>query len=565
MTSPRTAMHLGWLVVAAGCGTDIAQTAEYRGPESVDCSTPNSAFTLPADALFGGGDRVADSKLVSTNYGTDRGPGILVVSRDAFRLYVNGELLVENAESLLPRFVAFSFLPGENVVAIVASGAARPPLVLARIDELERSHLSDGNWKVSAAPTAGWTGLQYDDSGWLSAVDVGPADTRASCANAAAPFADTGARWIGSLDRAASTLALRYQFSIAPDGFGAKTTGGGRASVVVAKDVATFRSAVENDDTARVVVVPEGQLDFRPTASEVVTQATCPTVCDTSSVTQYVVLPTGSDCSAAWVNFKRNDRKLHIRSNKTIVGLGRGAQMRGAWFDLTSSANVILRNLAWFDVNPGLIEGGDALNFDGTTRTWVDHCTYKWISDGFTDLSANSVETTFSWNRFDGQNDAECRGRHLRSSEPIDSEATYHHCFWQHVDGRAPFVHGAAARVHLYNNVVLDALDYAVGSGCLGQVLLEGSYFEDVATPTNRRDCVETPGQLGLIQAVAGSNLYGAGTVGHLTAGASADEPHDSVFAPAYPYELESAADIRYRVPERAGAGSRWALPIVKD
>jgi pectate lyase len=180
-------------------------------------------------------------------------------------------------------------------------------------------------------------------------------------------------------------------------------------------------------------------------------------------------------------------------------------------------------------------------------------------------LSNSSTQTTISWALFDGENAAECRSRHLRSNELVDSEATYHHSFWRHVDGRAPFVHGATARAHLYNNVVLDAVDYAVGSGCHAQVLLEGSYFEEVAAPSNIRDCVETPGLLGLISATAGSNLYGTGTGTHKLDGTASQEPRDSVFIPPYTYRLEPAAEIRFRVQERAGAGSRWALPLNKN
>lgn len=561
-----TALLWCWLGAAtAGCGTDVAQTAGYRTPASVDCSAPNQSAALPDTGPFSGTDSVVDSPLTSTTYGANAGPGILVASRDAFRLYVNGELLLESSESLLPRFVGYSFLPGENVVSIVATGAGRQPLVMARIDELERSHVSDGNWRTSTTPSAGWTGLGFDDSAWMLANDLGSVNNFAECAVQGAPFEGESVHFIGAADPSAPTVAFRYSFAIVPTGFGATTTGGGHTAVDVVNDVTTFRSLVELDDAARVVVIPEGLLDFRPAATEMVTQETCPTVCATSTVTQYVVLPTGTDCSSDSVSFKRNERQIHIRSNKTIVGLGRGAQLRGAWFDLAGSSNIILRNLAWFDVNSELIEAGDGLSLNATSRIWVDHCTFKWISDGFTDLNDKSMQTTFSWDSFDGENAAECRARHLRANEVIESESTYHHSLWRHVDGRAPFVHGETARVHLYNNVVLDAVDYAVGSGCSAQVLLEGSYFEEVAAPTSRRDCVETPGQLGLILAPAGSNLYGTGVGAHLTKGVASDEPRDSVFVPSYTYKLEPASDIRFRVQERAGVGSRWALPLVRN
>jgi len=559
-------VFLGWCGAAtSGCATNVAQTAEYQPAVTFVCGAPNSAVSLPAGGAFSGTDRVIDSPLVSTSYTANAGPGILVASRDAFRLYVNGDLLLESQASLAPSFVGVSFMPGKNVVSVVAVGAERQPLIAARIDELEQPYVTDTSWKASTAPGAGWMDPAFDDGSWVAATDHGLVDNLSQCASKIAPLVGAGVHLIGATDPSAHAVAFRYRFDIAPNGFGAAATGGRSAPVTLAKDIAALRALVENDDTERVVALPEGLLDFRPNGAEALIQATCPTACTTSTVTQYIVLPTGTDCSANLVSIKRNERQIHIRSNKSIVGLGRGTQLRGAWFDLVNSSNIVLRNLAWFDVNPALIEAGDGLSFDATTKVWVDHCTFKWVSDGFTDLSNSSTQTTISWALFDGENAAECRSRHLRSNELVDSEATYHHSFWRHVDGRAPFVHGATARAHLYNNVVLDAVDYAVGSGCHAQVLLEGSYFEEVAAPSNIRDCVETPGLLGLISATAGSNLYGTGTGTHKLDGTASQEPRDSVFIPPYTYRLEPAAEIRFRVQERAGAGSRWALPLNKN
>lgn len=566
MHDHRRSFMVGWFVVATtACGTEVVQTAERRMPGPMDCSAPRVDVTLPSDVNLDAGSLGLENPLVAQAYAIDAGPGILVASRDAFRLYVNGELLAQSTESLKPVFVGYSFLPGNNVVAIEASGAGRSASLLARIDELERSLVSDSHWKISHSADANWNGLAYDDSGWASVIDQGLAESKGECAQASAPFVASAAHWIGGTDPASPTVYLRLAVPIIPSGFGRATTGGDRSLVVKVNDFETFRDAVSNDDTPRVIVIDEGLLDFRVTSTDAPTQTTCPTVCDSSDVTQYVILPKDTTCSTDSVVLTRNERKIRIRSNKTIVGLGRGAQLRGAWFDLSDSSNVILRNLTLFDVNPDLIEAGDGLTLDASSRIWVDHCTFKWISDGFTDLNAGTTETTFSWSRFDGQNDAACRGRHLRSSEVVDSDATYHHCIWQHVDGRAPFAHGAGTRAHLYNNVVNDALDYAVGSGCQAEVLLEGSSFEAVTAATNRRDCVETPGEVGLIRAPVGSNEYASGSNTHLTAGVWTEEPRDAVFTPPYPYEVEPATEMRDLVSKRAGAGSLWATELTLE
>jgi pectate lyase len=129
------------------------------------------------------------------------------------------------------------------------------------------------------------------------------------------------------------------------------------------------------------------------------------------------------------------------------------------------------------------------------------------------------------------------------------------------VSGRAPFVRGDASRVHLFSDVVLDAIDYAVGSGCEAQVLLETTSFDSVAAPTSKQTCTDST-TLGFIRAQ--SNQYvNAGS--HLSGDQPATEPHDEqVFTPAYDYQqtVDSADAARFIVPQRAGAGSRWALPL---
>jgi len=129
------------------------------------------------------------------------------------------------------------------------------------------------------------------------------------------------------------------------------------------------------------------------------------------------------------------------------------------------------------------------------------------------------------------------------------------------VSGRAPLARGDASRVHLFSNVVIDAATYAVGSGCDAQVLLEATSFETVAAPTSKQTCSD-PMTLGLIR--AGGNQYvDAGP--HLAGDMPATEPHDDqVFTPSYDYAqaVDAADTARFIVPQRAGAGSRWARPL---
>ena len=143
-----------------------------------------------------------------------------------------------------------------------------------------------------------------------------------------------------------------------------------------------------------------------------------------------------------------------------------------------------------------------------------------------------------------------------------DSEVTVHHCRFDQTSSRSPFATGATARLHLFNNVASNGLDWTVGSGCLAQVLMEGCVFENDQAVTRLSTC-STSYERGLMNAPPGSNSYRDESTVHV--GGDGGEPHDAVFTPSYIYPLEPAADAWPRVISRAGAGGPWALPLVLD
>jgi pectate lyase len=216
-------------------------------------------------------------------------------------------------------------------------------------------------------------------------------------------------------------------------------------------------------------------------------------------------------------------------------------------------------------VNPDLIEAGDAISISGADSIWLDHVTFKWISDGFIDINTESRGITASYLRFDGTNPAACQGRHERGSETTDSLVTFHHNLFTHLSGRSPLITHALSRGHLFNNAFTDTLDYTIGAGCGATLLVEGNSFESTAAPTSKRDCTDGVTGVSLIDAVAGTNVYGTGVGSHESRGVPTAEPHDPVPVPSYVYTLDPKEDVRFRVGERAGAGARWALPLELD
>jgi pectate lyase len=556
---------LALCALSVSCGVDVAQTALQGSPLVIapDCSMAASP-AAPIASAFGANDSVEASSLLLTSYGAQVGPGIYLLARDGFRLYLNGSLIAASAAPRTPTFVPLSLLPGDNAIAIVASTLAGTPAVLVQVDELTRSYFSDASWKISTQPQGAWAAPGYDDSAWAPATDFGAASAFPGCDPGSVFPAGSNARWIGP-SSPARDIVLRTTISIRPSGYGAAARGGEGATPVLVSTATELTSALEDDDKA-VILIPEGLLDLRLTAANIVQQATCPTPCTGSNKTVYTVLLATATCPVALVNRPRNDRRIQVGSNKTIVGLGRGALLRGASFDLGTSTNVILRNLSIFDVNPTMIEAGDAISLTQPSDAWVDHCTFKWISDGFTDASAGTTNVTISWSHYDGLSDDACSGHHPRASQFVDAVGTLHHNFWDHVDTHAPTVSHPTARVHLYDNYTTDDADYAVEASCGAQVLLEGNTFENVVYPTSKTTCSDLTTQLGFLRAPTGSNLYRDNVGPHRSDGADAPEPEDAVvFTPPYSYTVDPPATAWVNVSLRAGAGGQWALPLSLD
>lgn len=545
-----------------GCGSEVAQTAllppdEPDAPGALECGEPG-ALSPPAAPELGGGRSVEFSDLVSSTYGAGEGPGVYVTARDGFRLFLNGALLAESHAARVPEFVPLTLLPGKNVIGLVAYAERGVPAALVQIDELLRTYATEATWKVSAAPELGWTHPDFDDGSFDAATDYGPIGSRPGCDPDAVFPENSPAHWIGPAtpERA---VALRYEIDIRAVGFASAVTGGSGVPVLITT-VPEFADWLSND-TPQVLVFPEGEFDFGPAEDEIQMQPTCRTPCAGGGEV-YTVLVGDATCATELVDRPRNDRRLEVGSNKTIVGLGRGAQLRGASFDLSASENVIFRNLAIYDVNRDMIEAGDGMDFSAANGVWADHLTFKWISDGFTDSRPGSKGITVSWSRYDGVNDLACGDRHPRAAQLADTEATFHHNMFVDVNARSPEFDHALSRGHLFNNVLSNNAEFAVGAVCGAQVLLEGNSFDNVAIPTLRTDCSENPGVLGYIRAASGSNLYD--DVGsHRRGGADSSEPNDpEVFTPSYDYEPDAARDAAPLVTSRAGAGGPWKLPL---
>lgn len=540
----------------SACGQELAQTADpIPPPPMTDCTSAIAPILARATAVGPAG--AASSILVGHGYGAENGPGLFVNARDAFRVFLNADLAAESSSPRSTQFVPLSLLPGDNVLAVVvAAGPGDAPAVVLELDELDRDFMSDTTWRVSTAPSPGFERVGFDDSAWSPARDLGTLGTLGNCDAGTSFPSDSTAHWIGPGSGDAAMAVFRKVISIVPEGFGAGTTGGSGASPTIVDRWDQLQAAAADSSGPSVILLADGDHDFRDVPR---LQSTCPTTC-TSDATKalYTVITSTTNCAQAPVDRPRDDRTLMLGSNKTLVGLGRGASIRGVTLEAGSSHNIIVRNVALYDVNPELVGAGDAFSLTTPSQVWIDHCTTKWISDGLTDIRANAENVTLSWMHYDGATPYACDLHHSRASDASSASVTYHHCFFDHVETHTPRVDGAPARVHLYDNLISDNPGYAVGSYCGAQVLMEANTFRNVMTFTERAPCPDQT-MPGLIQAPPSSNDYsGVGSHG----GGDGTEPHDATFAPSYVYHADVAAAAAPVVQQRAGAGGRWASTL---
>lgn len=177
--------------------------------------------------------------------------------------------------------------------------------------------------------------------------------------------------------------------------------------------------------------------------------------------------------------------ELPCRSNKTIVGVGDNAVIRGQGIALNKRENVIFQNIHFMQ------SGDDLIKLNGATHIWVDHCSF---SDGGADPSSSD---------FDGTLDI-CKGsdfitvsychffNHSKNVLMSSSDGsgntdtdklrtTFHHCWFDGTYQRNPRVRFGI--VHVYNNYYTNNSIYSIASCEKAKVLVEDNYFKDCPHP----------------------------------------------------------------------------------
>jgi pectate lyase len=189
---------------------------------------------------------------------------------------------------------------------------------------------------------------------------------------------------------------------------------------------------------------------------------------------------------------------LEVGSNKTVIGVGANATIKGKGLRLNGVKNVIIRNLTISDINQGIVFAGDAIAIAEADRVWIDHNRFhnigrQMIAGGY----GATTNITISWNDFDGNNlySPYCNGEHywnllfVGSPQTITIANNYFH----EVSGRAPHIDSSRALVHLANNYFHNTelnrsggFFHALDAGPSVKVLVEGNYFDNIETPITK-------------------------------------------------------------------------------
>ena len=83
----------------------LAGVVSLFGISAVHAVIPaTEVVNLPADAAYGGGDKVG-SELIAATYNAGEGPGIWIVADGGYRLYHNGKLLAQDNQAGRVRFI----------------------------------------------------------------------------------------------------------------------------------------------------------------------------------------------------------------------------------------------------------------------------------------------------------------------------------------------------------------------------------------------------------------------------------------------------------------------------
>ena len=241
--------------------------------------------------------------------------------------------------------------------------------------------------------------------------------------------------------------------------------------------------------------------------------------------------------------------RLAVSSNKTLVGVGKDATIRGG-IRIRGKAdapisNVIIRNLRVDGATTA--SDGDAVQLYFAHHVWIDHCEIWDGPDGNLDMTHAVDLVTVSWTKIRyTENYQRPQGEssdhrfasllgHSDNNADEDSgrlRVTFHHNWWaERVIERMPRVR--FGQVHVFNNYFASPENnYCVRAGRGARLLIEDNYFDHVNSPHEFNNSEDEP----TAHMTVRNNVYD-GTTGNRAMGGGGtpftDVPYQALRDPA--------------------------------
>ncbi|MBN2545078.1 MAG: hypothetical protein JXB50_04715, partial [Spirochaetes bacterium] len=246
--------------------------------------------------------------------------------------------------------------------------------------------------------------------------------------------------------------------------------------------------------------------------------------------------------------------EIKISSNKTLLGIGDNAYLKGIELEINGARNVIVRNVK---VSHVIAEGSsianDAIVITGKSKNiWIDHCELfsdrehddnEDYYDGLLEIKNESSFITVSYCVFHN---------HMKTSliSSGDSQiadavirATYHHNYFYNCNSRLPSIRFGKA--HIFNNYYLNNDSTGINSRMGAQVRVEDNYFQ------NTKDPIGSWYSTAIGYWDVNNNTYNA------CPGEIQYQPTESTctYTVPYSYTLDDVSTLPTAVPGNAGVG----------
>lgn len=244
---------------------------------------------------------------------------------------------------------------------------------------------------------------------------------------------------------------------------------------------------------------------------------------------------------------------IPVRSNKTLIGVGERAHLKGIELSINQARNVILRNITISHVRD-YEATNDALEINGASKNIViDHCEFysdrdhdKDYYDGLLDIKNQSTFITVSNCSFHDHFKAILISSGDTQYADSVIRITFHHNYFYNCSSRLPLIRFGKA--HIFNNYYKNC-DDAVNTRMGACVRVERNYFENVGKAVFS-DFSVLPGNVHLIDNMFGSASYITAPV------CSLDVP--------YPYQqyLNSVAELPTLIPANVRTRVEYTAPI---